>query len=309
MVASLQQDRPSRDLALTATHTAYIYFLLTAHMMQNNSILTVNAFGSNATIATAGKTTFKAATQSQSTVKMSGGQKSLRLKGVLHVAGVEQSPFPVSHLFDDGQTVEFSNRTCVVKKKNSVVRVDERVGGMYSIKLQLANEKELLAPEDNRNMLSEWHSRLVHADHYAIRNMAQSNAVHRMDMTIPLVTSNCSPCVERTIRNASVKSRTILERWLGAVVHTDVAEVNVTSVERARYFVMFLYEASGHLGACHMITKEKPLRWKNGIFDGSNGKRTDGGEDFSTWRRGINERFRGVRSGLNRYLYNCKLHS
>lgn len=55
--------------------------------------------------------------------------------------------------------------------------------------------------------------------------------------------------------NTPIKSRSVLETQPGAVVHTDVVEMNVTSVGGDRNFVSFIDEAYGHLGNCHLKTK------------------------------------------------------
>lgn len=56
------------------------------------------------------------------------------------------------------------------------------------------------------------------------------------------------------MRNTPIKSRNILETRPGAVVHSDVAEMNDSSVGGARYFITFIDEASEHQGAGHMKT-------------------------------------------------------
>lgn len=78
-----------------------------------------------------------------------------------------------------------------------------------------------------------------------------------MNMAVPLATSISLPCSDRKTTNAPKKSRKIPETRAGAVVHTDVAEVNVSSVGEAGNIVMFIDEAPGHLSACHMRTKRE----------------------------------------------------
>lgn len=67
---------------------------------------------------------------------MSGGQKSLKLDRVPYVAEVEYILAYVSSLSEDGHTVEVTNSTCVVEKKNCMVGVGKRAGETYSVKLQ-----------------------------------------------------------------------------------------------------------------------------------------------------------------------------
>lgn len=187
---------------------------------------------------------------------------------MLRVSEVEHSLVSFSSQCDDGHTVKLRNTICVVMKANCVVAVGERAGGMYSVKLQCTSEKAVAAPEDNGDMLSVWRSKLVQVNCNTIKKMVQSNAVHSMDMPIPLASNNCSPSTEGKMTNTTIKYRTILETQPGPVGHTDLAGMNVTSVGGATYFETFIDEPSGHLGAHHMKTKreaadllERHIRW------------------------------------------------
>lgn len=97
------------------------------------------------------------------------------------------------------------------EKENCLAGVGERVGVAYSINGQLASDRAFETPKVNENMLSVWHSGLVHADRDAITKMAQSGAGHGLDITAVHRTNNCSPCVEGTITSMSVSVRTNLE--------------------------------------------------------------------------------------------------
>lgn len=116
-------------------------------------------------------------------------------------------------------------------------------------------EKVLAASEGNGDTLSVWHSSLAHADRDAIRKMRQNNEVRGKDMTIPLAANTCSSGDEGTMPNTSIKSRAYPLTLAGASIHTRVAEGNVKSIGRAKYFVPFIGEASAPLGACHMKAK------------------------------------------------------
>lgn len=131
--------------------------------------------------------------------------------------------FFASSLCDNGHTVKFKNRNCVIKKKNYVVGVGERAGRISFVKLQCTSEEALEATEDNGYTLIVCHSRLSNADGNAMGKMVQSNAVCGMDLTIPFATNNCSPCIAGTKTNTTIKSLKLLETRPGAIVHTSVA--------------------------------------------------------------------------------------
>lgn len=56
-----------------------------------------------------------------------------------------------------------------------------------------------------------------------------------------------------------LRSRASLESLPGAVVHTEVAEINDPLVGGAKYFVTFIDDASGHIRACHMMIKAEAV--------------------------------------------------
>lgn len=79
--------------------------------------------------------------------------------------------------------------------------------------------------------------------------MAKSGAVHGLDITDLCSTNSCSPCVEGAMTNKPMGSPTRLETRPGAVLHTDVAEMDISSVGGGKYFITFIVEESGHVNA------------------------------------------------------------
>lgn len=80
------------------------------------------------------KTTKSRQTQGESTVKVSAGQKSVKLSQLLYVPELEHTLVSVSSLCDDENNVEFTNRKCLVEK-NCDFSDGKRLGRMYSNKL------------------------------------------------------------------------------------------------------------------------------------------------------------------------------
>lgn len=90
--------------------------------------------------------------------------------------------------------------------------------------------------------------------------MPQSGAVHDMDLIGVLSTNSFSPCVEGTVTHTLMRSRNTMETRPGALLHTDVTEMNTSSVSGPKYFVTFIYEASGLVSTCHVKIKEKAAK-------------------------------------------------
>lgn len=105
-------------------------------------------------------------------------------------------------------------------------------------------------------MLSVWHVRLAHANSRAIKWMAKKGAVRDKGMTKRYIPANCSPCNEGTIKSTLMRSHTHVKMQLGAVVHTDVAEMNDPSLGGARFSVASIDEAASYIKAFHTKTKK-----------------------------------------------------
>lgn len=108
--------KPQKDLALTASHQAFIDSSATAHVMKGVSIITGKVVSSNISTSAAGKHMFKATDQRESVKKLSRGEKPVALNRSIHVASVETSLVPASNFCDDDHTMESTNSECVVKK-------------------------------------------------------------------------------------------------------------------------------------------------------------------------------------------------
>lgn len=65
------------------------------------------------------------------------------LRRMLHLPDIEHGLVSVSSLLEDCHMVEFTTSKCAVKKRNCVVDVARRTGGMLSVNLQRARNKEM----------------------------------------------------------------------------------------------------------------------------------------------------------------------
>ncbi len=65
----------------------------------------------------------------------------------------------------------------------------------------------------------------------------------------------CGPSVEAKITDGPMKYRSVVTSAPGTVIHTECAEVNVMSLGSAKYFVVFIDEASAHACSAHLNSK------------------------------------------------------
>lgn len=92
------------------------------------------------------------------------------------------------------------------------------------------------------------------------------------------------------MNNTPMRSQTTPETRPCAVLHPDLAEMNVSSVGGAEYFVNFIQDVFGHVSACHMKTKcqvtellKQLVRWVERQMDCRVKKiATHGGKEYIT---------------------------
>ncbi len=82
--------------------------------------------------------------------------------------------------------------------------------------------------------------------------MVEKVLVRGLDLNGKGTLPECRPCLEAAMTNGPMKSRTAVTGTPGTVIFTDVAEMHIMLLGSAKYFVVFMDEASGHLCAVHL---------------------------------------------------------
>lgn len=137
----------------------------------------------------------------------------------------------------------------------SVIAICQGTSNIYSTELSGTDEKVMITRDVSGNIFRVWRSLLAHADKTAFKRPMVIKATAGFEKIELQSTWSCSPCVEQTIPNITMKSRTTLETGPGALILTNVAGICIASVGRARYFVTLIVKASGNLNAFPMKTK------------------------------------------------------
>lgn len=106
---------------------------------------------------------------------------------------------------------------------------------MHPVDLRTTFNDGFEAPEASKNSSNAWHSSPFSTWHDAVKKIAQGIAVCVMNTNFQHKMHDLHLFIEMT--NTSLKPRTKVENTSGALVHTDVAEINLTSVEGSKYTV------------------------------------------------------------------------
>lgn len=191
---------------------------------------------------------------------MTGGTKPAKLNRVQHVSDVEHCLISVSSLCVDGYTVGFSKKNCAVTNNGSVIAIGDWAGVMYSVELQGSDGKIVITPEDKGKRLSVCHAQLAYSDKTASKRTMIIKEVAGSDQVEHQSARSCSPTVEGTVADTTLKLLATIDTQSGAMLHPDGAEMSVPSVGGACYFVTFSDEASGHVNAFHMKNKAETAK-------------------------------------------------
>ncbi len=98
--------------------------------------------------------------------------------------------------------------------------------------------------------------------------MTDKGLVCGLDLNEKVTFPECETCVEATMTNGPMKSRTLVTSVSGTLIYTDVAEIYVMSLGSAKYFVVLIDEASLHVCAAQLKSEgdtaanfEKYVKW------------------------------------------------
>ncbi len=90
--------------------------------------------------------------------------------------------------------------------------------------------------------------------------MVRDNIAHGLERDAHPETVSCDSCITDKMTNSTLRTQNFLCTIPGNVMHTDVCEMNETSLGGAKYFVTFTDEASGYIRA-------KPIAKKSEVAD------------------------------------------
>ena len=143
----------------------------------------------------------------------------------------------------------FTKNTCTVLNGTTIAGRGKRKEGVYVLGItgRSATERAMAAEDRSSKMLNLWHARFGHAGRRVIKYMAEKELVLGLHLNEKVALPECGPCVEATMTNGPMKSRNAVTSVPGTVSHTDVPEMDVMSLVSAKYFALFIDEASGHV--------------------------------------------------------------
>jgi hypothetical protein len=192
-------------------------------------------------------------------LKLTSG-KTLSLKNVHHVPGINRNLISGSLLCRDGFKLVFESNKFIVSKFGLFIGKGYDSGGLF--RLSVADDCNNVANSASYSKLNVgeanvWHSRLCHISFDRIIQLSRLNLIPK----IPVVRrSKCHACVQakqprKPFKNVEDKSLAPLD-----LIHSDLCEMNGILMGPAKkYFITFIDDATRYCQLYLVKTKDEAL--------------------------------------------------
>jgi hypothetical protein len=177
----------------------------------------------------------------------------VKLKDVLHVPGLRKNLFSVSQAMSTRHDVKFEicGSTCYLRniKSGKAILKGKLKDGLYILEAKSKEHKRGLSKKAqllNSEVVSDWHSRLGHANPQTVTALIREGRIQYPVMTNGQDTNEvCPSCAKgKMTRKPFKKGRTRTSTILG-VVHSDLCgPMEVESLGKSRYFLSCIDESS-----------------------------------------------------------------
>jgi hypothetical protein len=174
-------------------------------------------------------------------------RKTLSLKNVQHIPGINRNLISGSLLCRDGFKLVFESNKFIVSKFSLFIGKCYVCGGLFSFSVvedcnKFVNLASCLNSEYNDGEANVWHSRLCHINFDHIIHLSKLNLIPK----IPIVRrSKCHACVQAKQPRKPFKS--MEEKNLAPLdlIHSDLCEMNgILTKGGKRYFISFIDDAT-----------------------------------------------------------------
>lgn len=164
---------------------------------------------------------------------------------MLQVPGLHEPLLSVSGLVDEGLTLEFNERGCDIKLRDTdeVVGHGVRRDGLFYLEGESHIPSASVAKTLPRHSLLDWHRRMGHVGLPALKWWLKRMQIRAKGDELDVV--KCSICCKGKMHRRSFRSRSAYRSDAPfKVIHSDVAFLPVTSREGYRYFISFIDDYS-----------------------------------------------------------------
>jgi hypothetical protein len=192
-------------------------------------------------------------------LKLTSG-KTLSLKNVHHVPGINRNLISGSLLCRDGFKLVFESNKFIVLKFGLFIGKSYDSGGLF--RLSMADDCNNVAnsvsySELNVSEVAVWHSRLCHISFDRIIQLSRLNLIPK----IPVVRrSKCHACVQAKQPRKPFKSKEDKSLEPLDIIHSDLCEMNVILTRAAKnYFITFIDDATRYCQLYLVKTKDGAL--------------------------------------------------
>ena len=202
--------------------------------------------------------------------------KYLILTNAYYVPEIVINLISVSSLTNQNYTTEFTGKTCVIKhksyRKRLILAHATLKGGLYHINWLTKNiscrksgsHSDQINKNKDCNVFSvtndTWHRRLSHANEKYLQDIAKKNCVHGYNYNVNKSLDFCGDCVQSRCKKLPFDKHSTRVKNCLELVHTDVCYIGKSSIGGAKYFVLFIDDASSLIWGF-------PIKHKSDVFE------------------------------------------
>jgi hypothetical protein len=194
-------------------------------------------------------------------LKLNSG-KTLSLKNVQHVPGINRNLISGSLLCHDGFKLVFESNKFIVSRFGLFFGKGYDSGGLFRLSVIDGRNnmaKSISCSEMNVGEAAVWHSRLCHINFDCIIRLSKLNLI----LKIPIVRrSKCHACVQAKEPRKPFKS--VEEKSLAPLdlIHSDLCEMNgILTRAGKKYFISFIDDATRYCQLYFVKTKDEALNY------------------------------------------------
>lgn len=170
----------------------------------------------------------------------------------LHVPRIAHNRVSGAGLCNGGVNVQLTKGSCVFKLNKEILHISGHTDGLYPVDFKMVVEQKTVAvKEKNFSVLHVCLAMLLQLTILPSSGW-QKKCCPGYERNHRPVLDDCSPCIDATMTNTIMPSRTSMEVRPGAVIYIIIIVMIVVLVDTARYFATSINEESGIMNAFDM---------------------------------------------------------
>lgn len=180
------------------------------------------------------------------------------MKDVLYIPGVNTNLVSVKKLTENGLSINFDHRKCLILKNTKQIAIGDASGSLYKLR-----EPQVYAVSQSETECAHhWHSVLGHRDIEIIKSLSSSGLVKGIEITkcssqCSEKDKNCGVCMQGKLTRVKIPTHSVnRSQAILDLVHTDVCgPMQTVTPSGKKYILTFIDDYSRFTAVYHLSQK------------------------------------------------------